>query len=207
VINGATARAMSETGEQSNKGNQAMVGLDSLLGAETGLTDEQLSQDAVASTQEPPAALRLPRVALCSRVDGFGRYRPMASNVFVAGRPLRAIVYAEVDGFRARPARSGDALLANVGASEQQTVELSQALRLYTDVDGTLVWQRGAQRALETSLSPRRDFYLLQVIELPATLGVGRYNLKVVVVDATTSQQAEAVLPIVLVAEPQSTRQ
>jgi hypothetical protein len=76
-----------------------------------------------------------------------------------------------------------------------------------TDSDGTLVWQRPAQRAIETSLSKRQDFYLLQVIELPAALSVGRFNLKVVVSDATSGEQAEAVLPIVLVAEPAASRQ
>ncbi len=131
----------------------------------------------------------------------------MASNVFVAGRPVRMIVYVEVAGFRIREAKSGDPLVASASASEQHTVDLSQSLRLYTDSDGTLVWQRPAQRAIETSLSKRQDFYLLQVIELPATLSVGRFNLKVVVSDATSGEQAEAVLPIVLVAEPAASRQ
>jgi hypothetical protein len=192
------------------------VGLDALVGSAAAERADAASvspgvatasAESFASTSDSVSRLQLPRVALCSRVDGFGRFRPMASNVFVAGRPVRMIVYVEVAGFRIREAKSGDPLVASAPASEQHTVDLSQSLRLYTDSDGTLVWQRPAQRAIETSLSKRRDFYLLQVIELPATLSVGRFNLKIVVSDATSGEQAEAVLPIVLVAEPAASRQ
>jgi hypothetical protein len=44
------------------------------------------------------------------------------------------------------------------------------------------------------------------MIELPATLSIGRYNLKVTVTDRTTGAQAERVLPIEVVADARLVR-
>jgi hypothetical protein len=157
---------------------------------------------------ESPAAALAPRVfsitrsALCTRVASFGRYDPYSSTTFVAGRPIRAIVYTELDAFATRPARSGDPLQTSVAMSEQVSVQLTQTLSLYNDKDGLLAWHRPPQSVTETSRSARRDFYLIQIIELPPTLSIGRYNLKVTVADATSGAEAESIIPIDIVADP-----
>lgn len=157
----------------------------------------------LAPVVNPDAApLRIPRAALCARVESFGKFSPLTTNndTFAAGRAIRAIVYTELDGFAARPAREGDRLVPGAPASEQISVDLQQSLALFQDSTGLRVWSRPAQNVVETSRNKRRDFYLIQQVELPRTLGVGRYNLKVTVKDRTTGAETEAILPISVVA-------
>lgn len=144
----------------------------------------------------PPAALRIAKSALCRRVDGFGRFDAFESGTFVAGRPIRFIVYAEIDGFAARPAREGDPAQAGIALAEQMSTELTQSLTLYHDPSGLQAWHRPAQRVIETSRARRRDFYLVHQVELPATLTVGRYRLKVTVTDKTTGASDEVTMPV-----------
>lgn len=161
-------------------------------------------QTALRGSNTPPAArpLAITRAALCTRVTSFGRYDPYSSTTFVAGRPIRAIVYTELDGFTTRAARAGDPVQTSVAMSEQVSVQLSQTLSLYNDKDGLLAWHRPPQAVTETSRTARRDFYLIQIIELPPTLSIGRYNLKVTVADSTTGAEAESIIPIDVVADP-----
>lgn len=157
---------------------------------------------APAAATPAPKPFSITRAALCTRVQGYGRFDPYSSTTFVAGRSIRAIVYTELDGFATRPARSGDPLQTNVAMSEQVSVQLSQTLTLYHDKDGLLAWHRPPQGVTETSRSARRDFYLIQIIELPSTLSIGRYNLKVTVTDTTTGAEAERIIPVDIVADP-----
>jgi len=55
----------------------------------------------------------------------------------------------------------------------------------------------------DRSRTRRRDFYIVQRIDLPANLSVGKYNLKVAVRDrhAPGGAEAEAVVPIQIVAD------
>lgn len=146
-------------------------------------------------------AIEITDMALCVRVDGFGRYEPYASTTFVAGRPIRAIVYTQLAKFSIRPARDSDPVQRNVATNDQVSVDLSQELSLYHDPDGLLAWHRPAQMVVETSRTKRSDFYLVQQVELPRSITIGRYNLKVVVTDRTTGAQAERIVPIEVVAE------
>ncbi|CAG0981156.1 hypothetical protein PHYC_01773 [Phycisphaerales bacterium] len=147
-----------------------------------------------------PIPLKIARGALCRRVNGFGRYEPFESDTFAAGRALRAIVYTELDGFSYRPAREGDPAQAGVPLADQHSVELSESLTLYHDPSGLQAWHRPGQRVIETTRGKRRDFYLIHTIELPATLGVGKYILKAAVTDKTTGAMDEVTMPINLVA-------
>lgn len=144
----------------------------------------------------PPAALRIARSALCRRVQGFGRFDAFESDSFVAGRPIRLIVYVEIDGFSARPARDGDPAQAGIALADQVSIELAQSLTLYHDPSGLQAWHRPAQRVVETSRAKRRDFYLVHQVELPGTLTVGRYRLKVTVTDKTTGASDEVTMPV-----------
>ncbi len=169
---------------------------------------EGVPEQLIKSLRTPPGdfadigpQLALSDMALCTRVDGFARYEPYASTTFVAGKPIRAIVYTQVANFSSRPARDSDPVQRNVSTSEQVSVDLTQALSLYHDQDGLLVWQRPAQTVIETSRAKRNDFYLVQQIELPRSITIGRYNLKAIVTDRTTGAQAERIVPIEVVAE------
>jgi hypothetical protein len=149
----------------------------------------------------PPPQLKIGRALLCTRVQGFGRYDPYDTNTFIARRPIRAIVYIELDGFLSRPARGVDPVDSSMSLSDQVSVELSQSLTLFHDPSGLQAWHRPAKSVVDTSRNKRRDFYLIQQIELPDTLSVGKYNLKVTVKDVTSGSEAEAVLPISVVAD------
>lgn len=138
----------------------------------------------------------IPRAALCTRVQGFGKFEPYASETFVSGKPVRAIVYVEVDNFQTRPARAGDPVQMGSPLSEQLSVDLTQTLTLFQDTTGGVVWQKPAQTVVETTRGKRRDFYLIQTIELPRNLMVGRYNLKITLRDASSGTETEQVLPI-----------
>lgn len=145
-------------------------------------------------------ALQMSSVRLCTRVMGFGRYDAYPNNDFAAGRPIRAIVYAQIDGFTVRPAKHADPVQPNVPIDEQKTVDLSQSLTLFHDTGTMQAWHRPFQRVMETSRDVRQDFYLIQQIELPKELPIGEYRLKVTVRDNSSGAEHEAFIPLRVVA-------
>jgi hypothetical protein len=138
---------------------------------------------------------------LCLRVDGYGMYSEMPRGaadrpyVLTAGRRARAIVYVELSNYVHTPAKKNGV--------EGFEVRLAQDLTLYhAGSDGdTIVWRRPFQDIHDFSRKRRRDFFTTQIIELPATLGVGAYRLKVTVSDKASAAAAEAILSIAFVAE------
>jgi hypothetical protein len=145
--------------------------------------------------------LRIPRAELCTRVRGFGKYEPFGKTDFLAGRPVRALVYAELDGFEHRPVDTER--LGGLVPEDQWSVEVSEELQLYHVADGRLAWRRPAEKVVETSRNRQRDFYLLAEIQLPPTLTVGSYELKVIIRDDVSGAVAEKVIPIGVVADPE----
>ncbi|MFZ4574390.1 MAG: hypothetical protein ACOYN0_08330 [Phycisphaerales bacterium] len=147
-----------------------------------------------------PSELRIPQVKLCTKVRGFGQYDAFGSNAFSAGRTSKAIVYTEVEGFTARPARAGDPNTSGGDTADQVSVELEQSLTLFQH-DGYQVWHRPPQRVVETSRVKRRDFYLIQIIELHKSLPIGRYNLKVTLKDVASGEVTETTVPLEIVGQ------
>jgi hypothetical protein len=130
-----------------------------------------------------------------------------------AGRAQAALVYAEVEHFTSRPGEgSGDDTAANAdeparrpeparaGADQQWTVELAQRVELFAS-DGTRVWQTPEQRVVDRSRTLRRDFFIVQRIVLPASLALGRYDLKVSVRDVASGAVAQASLAVRVVVD------
>ena len=142
-----------------------------------------------------PSELKIPQVRLCMRVRGFGQYDAFPTSAFPAGKGSKAIVYTEIDGFTTRPARRGDPIAAGSDVAEQVSVELEQSLTLFQQ-DGYQVWHRPPQRVIETSRVKRRDFYLIQIIELHRSLAIGRYNLKVTLKDLNSGAVTESMIPV-----------
>jgi hypothetical protein len=170
--------------------------------------------DAYATELEKLASalpVRIVRAELCTRVEGFGQFEPIASRRLIAGRPHRMIVYVEVDRFAHRAIDDSSAGRSLAAQSSQSTgdmyeVELTQELRLQHDVDGALAMMRPAERVRESLRSVRRDFYVVQEIELPATLATGGYTLRVRMRDAVGGTTAEAAIGITLVADAATAR-
>lgn len=152
-----------------------------------------------------PDRFSISRSVLCSRVRAFGDYEPLEGETFVAGRRMRAVVYTELDGLTSRPARPNDRGF-RASAQTPVAVDVEQTIQLYQDDGGLLLWQTQPKARTEVSLSRRRDFYLVELIELPITLPVGRYRLKVSVNDRNGKAMAETSLPINLVADASAIR-
>ncbi len=134
--------------------------------------------------------LRITDARLCTRVVGFGDYTELSVNAFLAGRAARVVVYTEVDRFSTRS-----------GAGGRQTVELSQELDVYHDADGAHCWKRPAQSVSESSRVKRRDFFITNAIELPPTLTVGKYRMKITMRDLAGNSVAETTIPFTVVAD------
>lgn len=145
------------------------------------------------------SSVRITHAGLCRRVESFGRYEPFPTSTFLAGRAHKAIVYVELDRFASRPPASKDGPGAQGAA---WVVELTQELELIHDADGRRQWYRPPQAVVDASMTRRRDFYLVNTIDLPATLTVGAYSLKVTVRDKTTAASDERVIPVQIIADP-----
>ncbi|MCW5769109.1 MAG: hypothetical protein KIT19_10525 [Phycisphaeraceae bacterium] len=145
---------------------------------------------AAADRASEGLPLRITDARLCTRVNGFGDYNELNVNSFLAGRPARVIVYTEVDRFANRP-----------GPGVRRTVELSQEIDVYHDSDGAHCWKRPAQSISESSRTKRRDFFITNAIELPSTLTVGKYRMKITMRDLTSNSVAETTIPFTIVAD------
>lgn len=137
--------------------------------------------------------LTLAQLQLCTRVDGYGKYVSLDGAPIVAGKPLMALVYTEVENFTQTSAGTGG----------EYSVNLSQEVRLYSEA-GTAVWSRPKQVSRDNSKNRRRDFFLVQRIEIPGNLAPGRYDLKVTVRDEDANAVSERSVPITIVADTTS---
>jgi len=137
------------------------------------------------------AELSIPTVALCKRVDGFGVYEPIEGQRFAAGVEQPVIVYCEVENFASQ-------------LTEQQLwqTKLKQQVVLYTEQSGLEVWrEKESKPVVDLSRNRRHDFFVVQMIRLPASLTIGQYLLKVSVEDLTVNRIAENTVGIEIVAE------
>ncbi|MEQ9096298.1 MAG: hypothetical protein RIE32_08555 [Phycisphaerales bacterium] len=150
--------------------------------------------------------VRINDAALATDIYGFAAYRPFERYAFMAGRSNRMLLYTEPASFQtqlaAEPASRGEA--SNPGVYE---VVLGLELRLYNERGSMLAWRKPEERVVIRSDRPRQEIYLGTVIDLPASLSVGRYQLKVIVRDKADGSEDERVIPIEIVADPRLTSQ
>lgn len=157
--------------------------------------------DDVARALPDVLPIRINDAALATDIYGFAAYRPFERYTFLAGRSNRMLLYTEPASFRttlaAEPASRGEA--SNPGAYE---VVLGLELRLFNERGSMLAWRKPEERVVIRSDRPKSEIYLGTVIDLPATLSVGRYQLKVIVRDKADDSEDERVIPIEIVADP-----
>lgn len=134
------------------------------------------------------ADLEIPTLLLARRVDGFGVYEPIEHR-FVAGRDRDVIVYCEVANF-----------MSQLTEQQQWETRLTEEVVLYTDTDGLPILRDKPTIVPDLSRNRRHDFFIVRRLRLPANIPVGRYWLKVTVVDQLASRVAEASIPITFVA-------
>jgi len=135
-----------------------------------------------------PVAIR--NIRLCEKVMGYGVYDAFQDNTFVAGREQKLIVYVELDNFVPLQNQEG-------GGYE---VRLRQELELY-ESNGFEVWSHEPVVIADVSQNKRRDFFVVQLVTLPAQLRMGQYHLKIRVYDENGGTRDEASLAIRLVAD------
>ncbi len=159
----------------------------------------QISQvlEAHQASRSGTEPVMIRSAALCTSVDGFGRYTPYASTTFVRGKSTPAIVYLALDHVAQKQASSGE--------SGNWSIDLVQSAKIYHDSDNLVVVDLGEQVIRDSARDRRRDFCVARRIDLPASLSLGRYNLKVVLRDIGSGSTAEATIPIQIVADPSLT--
>lgn len=175
--------------------------LASLLSAEqSGTAEHAATLMSLSERLSQNMGLHIPRALLCTEVRGFGRYTPFARTDFLAGRRIRALLYVEVDRFEHREVDTSS--IGGLPVEERWAIDLSQTLELYHASGEILAWKRPEEVVVETSRNKQRDFYLLTDIQLPETLTVGAYQLKVIIRDRVAGATAEMLIPIGIVADP-----
>lgn len=135
------------------------------------------------------ADLYIPAIALCTKVDGFGSYKVIDPPRFIAGSEHPAIVYCEIANFASQ-----------LNDQKLWETRLVQEAVLYTET-GLPVWHDASKTITDVCRNRRHDFFMVKLVKFPATLTIGRYLLKVTVVDQQASRVAEATVPIQIVAQ------
>jgi hypothetical protein len=143
----------------------------------------------LADRLKTQAELSIPTLTLCTKVEGFGRYDPIDPPRFPAQRETQAIIYCELENFSSQQNQ----------AKIWQT-DVTQEAVLYTE-DGMQVWADKTQQVQDLARNRRHDFYLRTLVTFPSTLTVGRYLLKVSIVDRQANRVAESSLPIEVTAQ------
>ncbi len=126
---------------------------------------------------------------LCTAVRNWGNYDEFESLQFISGRSHELITYVEVENFTSVQNAQGN-----------YSTRLTQEVELYFDADGTLVYSEPAHAAEDVCRNTRKDFFLVRHIVLPHNLSVGKYQLKVRIVDEHSQAEAEAIIPITIIA-------
>lgn len=168
------------------------AGLEELL--RQPLTDDQalLAQQALTDWQDrQPVKIR--QSLLCRKVRGYGVYETVEAQKLVAGKPHRVIVYAELEHFRSTVNGQGD------HATHQ--VKLQQEISIYQQSDGFEVLKLAPVTIVDESHRRRRDFFVVQMLDIPGRLTVGQYTLKLRVTDQQSQTQDEVLVPLTLVAQ------
>lgn len=135
--------------------------------------------------------LAIPAAALCTSVEGFGKYEPFSENRFLAHSNQQLVVYVEIDDFTCTQNPAG-----------QWVTELGQQLVIYSDRDGIPVWREDWLPVVDMATKPRQDFYTTQLVTLPDALSVGKYQLKIRLRDEHSSAEAEQSIEFEMVADP-----
>lgn len=135
------------------------------------------------------ADLELPIVELCRRVDGYGAYEPV-EHQFVSGQERDVIIYCEVENF-----------MSQYLDNNQWQTKLSEEVVIYTDSDGLPILRDKPTIVTDLCRNRRHDFFIVRKLRLPGNIPVGRYWLKVTVVDQQANRVAEHSIPIIFVAK------
>lgn len=156
---------------------QALIAARSGTGRDPALwADSQLAAiERLHQRVRARADLQVPKVLLCTAIDGYGIYEPIDPPQFPAGRVSQAILYIEVENFKTERIDSGP----NRGLY-QTSLTVRRSL---FDRSGKEIWSKTDENIRDLSRGQRRDFFLTAPVDIPSALGAGEYVLKVEVED------------------------
>lgn len=169
-IDGANA----ETQEVIQAHLRALIAAQSSAGRDPALSaNQQLERvEELRNLIRSRADLMVPKVVLCTAIEGFGRYTPIEPTEFKAGQKNRVLLYIEVDNFHTERTPSG-----------MYRTLLSVRESLWTK-SGEELWSMQDANIEDLARQQRRDFYLtIGELTIPKTLSPGEYLLKVEVTD------------------------
>lgn len=121
------------------------------------------------------ADLQVPKVLLCTNIDGYGIYDPIAPPEFTAGRRNEVVLYIEVDNYQSERITTGPK-----SGSQRTLLTVRQSLLRQ---DGHEIWNHTDENIEDVSRDRRRDFFLSAKVVIPKALSPGNYVLKVEVED------------------------
>lgn len=165
--------------------------LDAVRSARRVTLDPTLpAHDAVRSAQRLLAAVSqradpiVPLVTLCRKVATFGVYDEILPDALMAGRPIHAIVYCEIENLRSDQTTEGR--FRTVLATRIEVLSVA----------GESVWLHEEPEIVDLCRRRRGDFFVAQKINLPPTLRPGDYVLKIMVEDKLSGRVAEGMLEL-----------
>lgn len=169
----------------------------SQLGQQLGGADRKTDRAALlASAQSLSTALgaqekvSVTRALLCKNIAGFGGYETFPKNEFSLAALPRILIYTELANFKTQRQPDG-----------QSAVKLVQELSLLKPGSGErrAVWTEQPVQITDLSRTPRRDFFLGQVLRIPGNIEPGEYELQVKVSDLADGGLSTSVIPLRLV--------
>lgn len=141
----------------------------------------------MAQRARADAGLSINNMTLCRRVDGFGKYDPIDPARFPAGQANPVLVYCELSNFKSR-----------LDSKHQWKTQLAQQVTVFTDT-GIMVWKDKQRPVTDECRDRRNDFFLYDLVTLPPNLTIGRYLVKLTIIDKLANRVNESSVPVEIV--------
>ncbi|TWT45170.1 hypothetical protein RAS1_15920 [Phycisphaerae bacterium RAS1] len=136
--------------------------------------------EALSESLRKLSDLSIPAMALCWKVEGFGRYQTFDPPQFVAGSTAEVIVYCELRDFVSEKRDDG-----------LYHTELGMTVNVLNRI-GESVLEVRDPLIRDTCRTRRQDCFVPRLIRLPASLSAGEYTVKATVVDLLGGKVAES---------------
>lgn len=139
---------------------------------------------APPAPQPPAKQPALGKLAMASKVRGFGDIEPIDAGSLRAGD--RFLAYVELMHWP---------FVAGIG--DRMTAHARYMLRI-EDAKGTVIWKEGPFDAIHSSPVPTDELFITRMVKLPRTIPAGSYNLVVAATDMATGAETDVRLPFVV---------
>ena len=154
--------------------------------SEPSLTPKDTTEASAAkdfkATSPDESPLGIGDLRLCRRVLGFGSFEPLPSERVKVGQQL--LLYCELTGIQYE--ERGTDFVSRISSR----VEVKPA------DGGAVLWSRELGDAQDLCRRRRRDYYVNYRVDLPRTIGPGKYRLRLLQTDLVAGSSASSDIPI-----------